>query len=107
MSRYASLVAWTALLVVGVVIVVVPSTAADGIAVDRVDKRLIAIRVASALAAALAVLAASGWALPAAVVGGVLTLAAVVAYAFFWPIWTDELITHEEWLRRMWFKAWI
>ncbi len=43
----------------------------------------------------------------AAVVGGAVTIAAVLAYAFFWPIWTDELITHEEWLRRMWFKAWI
>jgi hypothetical protein len=68
-SPYASLVACTVLLVVGAVIAVVPSTAAGRIVADRVDNRLIAIRVASALAAALAVLATSGWVLPGAVVG--------------------------------------
>ena len=43
---------------------------------------------------------------------GVGTLLAVLglqlaAFAFFWPIWTDELITRAEWLDRMWFDAWI
>ncbi|WP_370618018.1 dolichyl-phosphate-mannose--protein mannosyltransferase [Mumia qirimensis] len=28
-------------------------------------------------------------------------------FAWFFPIWTDVLITHEEWLQRMWFSRWI
>jgi hypothetical protein len=68
-SPYASIVACTVLLVLGVSLVVVPSTAAGRVAVDRGDRRLTAIRVASALAAALAVVAASGWVLPGLVVG--------------------------------------
>ncbi len=45
-----------------------------------------------------------GWG--AAVVG--LALVAVVAcFAFFWPIWTDQLITNSEWQQRMWFDRWV
>ena len=44
-----------------------------------------------------------GWG--AAMVG--LALAAVVAcFAFFWPIWTDQLITNAEWQQRIWFDRW-
>ncbi len=43
----------------------------------------------------------------AAVVGGVFVLAVVIAFVFFWPIWTDQLITHSEWMQRMWLKDWI
>jgi dolichyl-phosphate-mannose--protein O-mannosyl transferase len=38
--------------------------------------------------------------------GGVVVLA-MLAFAWFWPIWTDQLLTNREWLQRMWFKRWI
>jgi dolichyl-phosphate-mannose--protein O-mannosyl transferase len=31
----------------------------------------------------------------------------VLCFAFLWPIWTDQLITHQEWLRRIWFDSWV
>ena len=31
----------------------------------------------------------------------------LLAFAWFWPIWTDQLITHSEWLDRIWFTRWI
>ncbi len=40
------------------------------------------------------------------VVGSYLVLA-LIAFAFFWPIWTDALLTHQEWTARMWFARWI
>jgi dolichyl-phosphate-mannose-protein mannosyltransferase len=40
------------------------------------------------------------------VAGGILVLV-VLLFAFFWPIWTDQLITQREWLSRMWFKRWV
>lgn len=42
-----------------------------------------------------------------AVIGGTFVAAVVLAFAWFWPIWTDQLITHSEWLARMWLKSWI
>ncbi len=42
----------------------------------------------------------------AVVVGGYL-LVVVALFAWFWPIWTDELLTTAEWLQRIWFKTWI
>jgi dolichyl-phosphate-mannose-protein mannosyltransferase len=42
----------------------------------------------------------------AGLVGGVL-VAVMLAFAWFWPIWTDQLVTNREWLERMWFKRWI
>ena len=42
----------------------------------------------------------------AAVVG--VYVALVIANAvWLWPIWTDQLVTHDEWLRRIWFDSWI
>lgn len=41
------------------------------------------------------------------VVAGSFVVLAVVAFAFFWPIWTHELLTHREWQMRMWFRRWI
>jgi dolichyl-phosphate-mannose-protein mannosyltransferase len=32
---------------------------------------------------------------------------AIVTFAWFWPIWTDQLLTNREWLSRMWFRRWI
>ena len=45
-------------------------------------------------------------ALGAAAAGSVVVLA-VVAFAWFWPIWTDQLLTQREWVQRMWFRRWI
>ncbi len=42
----------------------------------------------------------------AVVAGGVLVLT-MLGFAWFWPIWTDQLLTNREWLGRMWFKRWI
>jgi hypothetical protein len=28
-------------------------------------------------------------------------------FAFFYPIWTDGLLTNENWLDRVWFTRWI
>jgi dolichyl-phosphate-mannose--protein O-mannosyl transferase len=36
-----------------------------------------------------------------------LLAAVIVCFAFFWPIWTHGLLTHDEWSRRIWFDAWI
>jgi dolichyl-phosphate-mannose-protein mannosyltransferase len=43
----------------------------------------------------------------AAVVAGALLGGTVLAFAWFWPVWTDGLLTREEWLQRMWFSRWI
>ncbi len=40
-------------------------------------------------------------------VAGVVLALTVVAFVFFWPIWTDGLLTNAEWLQRMWFRRWI
>ena len=41
------------------------------------------------------------------VVAGSYVVLVLLAFAWFWPIWTDQLITHSEWLDRMWFTRWI
>lgn len=41
-----------------------------------------------------------------AVAGSVVVLT-LVAFAWFWPIWTDQLLTNREWVERMWFRRWI
>jgi dolichyl-phosphate-mannose-protein mannosyltransferase len=41
------------------------------------------------------------------VVAGSFVVLVVVNFAWFWPIWTDGLLTHSEWLDRIWFKRWI
>ena len=40
-------------------------------------------------------------------IGGAVLVTALLAFAWFWPIWTDQLITNAEWLQRMWFRRWI
>jgi dolichyl-phosphate-mannose--protein O-mannosyl transferase len=42
----------------------------------------------------------------AAAAGSVVVLT-MLAFAWFWPIWTDQLVTNREWLERMWFRRWI
>jgi dolichyl-phosphate-mannose--protein O-mannosyl transferase len=41
------------------------------------------------------------------VVAGSFVVLVVLNFAWFWPIWTDQLLTHSEWLDRIWFKRWI
>jgi dolichyl-phosphate-mannose--protein O-mannosyl transferase len=42
-----------------------------------------------------------------AVAVGVVLVAVVACFAFFWPIWTDQLITTPQWRQRMWFDRWV
>jgi dolichyl-phosphate-mannose-protein mannosyltransferase len=41
------------------------------------------------------------------VIAGSFVVLVLVNFAWFWPIYTDELITTREWLQRIWFRAWI
>jgi dolichyl-phosphate-mannose-protein mannosyltransferase len=42
-----------------------------------------------------------------AAAAGSVVIVAMMAFAWFWPIWTDQLVTNREWMARMWFKRWI
>jgi dolichyl-phosphate-mannose--protein O-mannosyl transferase len=42
----------------------------------------------------------------AALVGAFLALA-LLAGAFFYPVWSAEPISYADWARRMWFRSWI
>jgi len=41
------------------------------------------------------------------IVSGAFFVLALVNFAWFWPIWTNQLLTHSEWLDRVWFSRWI
>ncbi len=41
------------------------------------------------------------------IVAGSFFVLVLVNFAWFWPIWTDGLLTHSEWLDRIWFNRWI
>ncbi len=41
------------------------------------------------------------------IVAGSFVVLVVVNFAWFWPIWTNELLTKSEWLDRIWFHRWI
>ncbi len=41
------------------------------------------------------------------VAAGTFVVLVVVNFAWFWPIYTDQLITTREWLQRIWFRSWI
>ncbi len=41
------------------------------------------------------------------IVGGAFLVLVLVNFAWFWPIWTNGLLTHSEWLDRIWFSRWI
>ena len=41
------------------------------------------------------------------IVAGSFFVLVLVNFAWFWPIWTDVLLTHAEWVDRIWFKRWI
>ncbi|MDT0203759.1 phospholipid carrier-dependent glycosyltransferase [Nocardioides sp. AE5] len=41
------------------------------------------------------------------IVCGSFVVLVLLNFAWFWPIWTNELLTRSEWLDRMWFSRWI
>jgi dolichyl-phosphate-mannose--protein O-mannosyl transferase len=41
------------------------------------------------------------------IVSGAFFLLVLVNFAWFWPIYTDQLLTHAQWLDRIWFSRWI
>lgn len=42
-----------------------------------------------------------------AVVAGAIVVAVIANFAWFWPIYTDGLLTQSEWIRRIWFHVWV
>ncbi|WP_432482788.1 dolichyl-phosphate-mannose--protein mannosyltransferase [Kineococcus esterisolvens] len=42
-----------------------------------------------------------------ALAAGVVVVGCVACFAFFWPIYTAEVIPYEEWQRRMWLPSWV
>ena len=38
---------------------------------------------------------------------GVFLVFALLNFAWFWPIFTNQLLTRSEWLDRIWFHRWI
>jgi dolichyl-phosphate-mannose--protein O-mannosyl transferase len=42
-----------------------------------------------------------------AVAAGAVVVAVIVNFAWFWPIYTDGLLTQGQWLERIWFHVWI
>jgi len=45
--------------------------------------------------------------LTGAAVAGSIVLLAVLAFAWFYPVLSDQLISHAQWLNRMWLRSWI
>jgi dolichyl-phosphate-mannose--protein O-mannosyl transferase len=41
------------------------------------------------------------------VAAGSFVVLVLLNFAWFWPIWTGQLLTHREWLDRIWFERWI
>ena len=41
------------------------------------------------------------------VVAGSFVVLTVLNFAWFWPIFTDQMLTHSEWVERIWFSRWI
>lgn len=41
------------------------------------------------------------------VVAGSFLVLVLLNSAWFWPLWTDGLLTHSQWLDRMWFSRWV
>jgi len=41
------------------------------------------------------------------IVSGAFFVLVLLNFAWFWPIYTDQLLTHKEWLDRIWFSRWI
>ena len=41
------------------------------------------------------------------ILAGAVVVLALVSFAYFWPILSDQVISNAEWAHRMWFKNWI
>ena len=41
------------------------------------------------------------------ILSGTFFLLALLNFAWFWPIYTNQLLTHAEWLDRIWFSRWM
>ena len=41
------------------------------------------------------------------IISGAFFLLVLVNFAWFWPIYTNGLLTHSQWLSRIWFQRWI
>ena len=41
------------------------------------------------------------------VASGAFVVLVVVNFIWFYPIFADQLLTHSQWLERIWFKRWI
>jgi dolichyl-phosphate-mannose--protein O-mannosyl transferase len=41
------------------------------------------------------------------VISGSFFVLVLLNFAWFWPIWTNGLLTHSEWLDRIWFSRWV
>ncbi|MDQ6523543.1 phospholipid carrier-dependent glycosyltransferase [Nocardioides sp. LHD-245] len=41
------------------------------------------------------------------IVSGAFVVLTLVNFAWFWPIWTNQMLTHSEWLDRVWFSRWV
>ncbi len=41
------------------------------------------------------------------VVSGAFIILTLVNFAWFWPIWTNQMLTNSEWLDRVWFSRWV
>jgi len=41
------------------------------------------------------------------VVSGAFVVLTLVNFAWFWPIWTNQMLTHSEWLDRVWLSRWV
>ncbi|GAA1958085.1 phospholipid carrier-dependent glycosyltransferase [Nocardioides panacihumi] len=41
------------------------------------------------------------------VISGAYLVLVILNFAWFWPIYTDALLTHAQWLDRIWFQRWI
>jgi dolichyl-phosphate-mannose--protein O-mannosyl transferase len=41
------------------------------------------------------------------IIAGSYVVVVLLNFAWFWPIWTNGLLTRGEWLDRIWFSRWI
>ncbi len=41
------------------------------------------------------------------IIAGAYFVLVLINFAWFWPIWTNELLTKSQWLDRVWFERWI
>ena len=41
------------------------------------------------------------------ILGGAFVILVLVNFTWFWPIYTNQMLTQSEWLRRIWFSRWV